>query len=33
LQAAAMAKGFVDVERMVDEMMQEKYLKVETYIP
>jgi protein subunit release factor A len=33
LQAAAMAKGFVDVERMVDDMMQDKYLKVETYIP
>jgi protein subunit release factor B len=33
LQAAAMSKGFADAERMVDDMMQEKYLKVETYIP
>jgi len=33
MQAAAMAKGFADAERMVDEMMLEKYLKVETYVP
>ena len=33
MQAAAMAKGFSDAERMVDEMMQEKYLKIETYTP
>ena len=33
LQSAAMSKGFADAERMVDEMMQEKYLKVETYTP
>lgn len=33
LQASAMAKGFVDAERMVNEMMHEKYLKFETYTP
>jgi len=31
LEASAIAKGFVDAERMVDSMMQDKYLKVETF--
>ena len=33
MQTAAMSKGFADAERMVDDMMQEKHLKFETYTP
>ena len=33
MEAAARIKGFVDMERMVDDMMQEKNLKVEYYEP